>query len=140
VDFTGAKAALFCGSAVLTYLRDDRPDLRWSSHWDLPGGGPEGDETAETCLLRELGEEFGLNLPPDRLLWRGVFPSVIDAARQSVFYAGRLTADEVARVRFGDEGQFWRLMPLAEFLHLPLVVPDLQRRTKLGWDALTAAG
>lgn len=140
MDFTGAKAALFCGSAVLTYLRDARADLRWPSHWDLPGGGREGDETPETCLLRELGEEFGLILQPDRLLWRGVFPSVTDPARQVVFFAGHLTGKELATIRFGDEGQFSRLMPLAEFLELRLVVPDLQRRTKLAWDALTAAG
>ena len=53
-DFVGAKAALFCGGRLLTHLRDDRPGLPWPAMWDLPGGGREGAETPEQCLLREL--------------------------------------------------------------------------------------
>jgi len=68
LDFVGAKAALICGDRVLTYLRDDKPGLPWRGMWDLPGGGREGDETAEACLLREVEEEFGLRLLPDRLI------------------------------------------------------------------------
>jgi 8-oxo-dGTP diphosphatase len=41
-DFVGAKAALVCNGAVLTYLRDDHEGLPWPAHWDLPGGGREG--------------------------------------------------------------------------------------------------
>lgn len=32
MDFTGAKAALFCGALILTYLRDEKPGLRWPGH------------------------------------------------------------------------------------------------------------
>jgi hypothetical protein len=48
-DFVGCKAALFCGDALLTYLRDDKPGLPWAAKWDLPGGGREGSETPEAC-------------------------------------------------------------------------------------------
>jgi 8-oxo-dGTP diphosphatase len=135
-DFVGAKAALFCGDGILTYLRDDRPGLGWAGQWDLPGGGREGSETAETCLLRELDEEFGLILGPDRLVWGRVFPSIIDAARPSVFFAGRLSPEEVAAVRFGDEGQGWALMPRALWLSRPDAVGALQQRTALAWAAI----
>ena len=133
-DFLGAKAALFCGHGILTCQRDDRPDLRWAGLWDLPGGGREGGESAEACLLRELDEEFGLRLASDRLIWRRVFPSIVDPARASVFFGGRLLPDEVASVRFGNEGQGWSLMPLVAFLGHDRAVPEMQRRAGIVWE------
>jgi 8-oxo-dGTP diphosphatase len=136
VEFTGAKAALFCGAAILSYLRDEKPDLRWPGLWDLPGGGREGDEGPEDCLLRELHEEFGLRLSPDRLVWRRVFPSMVEPGRQSVFFGGWLTRADIGRIRFGDEGQGWELMPVEGFLGHPRAVPELQRRAGIVWEEL----
>ena len=136
MDFTGAKAALFCGASVLVYLRDEKPGLRWPGLWDLPGGGREGEEGPEDCLLRELEEEFGLRLSAERLVWRRVFPSMIATGRESVFFGGWLSVDEVARVTFGDEGQGWELMPVEGFLGHKLGVPEMQRRAGLVWSDL----
>lgn len=136
MEFTGAKAALFCGASVLTYLRDEKPDLRWPGLWDLPGGGREGFESPEDCLLRELEEEFGLRLTPDRLIWRRVFPSMVEAGRTSVFFGGWVSAEEIAAIRFGDEGQRWELMGVGGFLGHPLGVPEMQRRAGIVWAEL----
>jgi 8-oxo-dGTP diphosphatase len=133
VDFVGAKAALFCEGRVLTCLRDDRPGLPWAGHWDLPGGGREGAEDPEDCLLRELEEEFGLRLPLSRLTFRRLFPSILDTGRASVFFAGPVTSAEVASISFGTEGQGWDLMPVADFLNHTRAVPEMQRRTALAW-------
>ena len=127
-DFVGCKAALFCDDALLTYLRDDKPGLPWAAKWDLPGGGREGGETPEACLLREVHEEFGLILAADRLLWRRRWPSMLDASRSSYFFAGRITAVEIAAIRFGDEGQYWQMMRVADYLAHPHGIPELQRR------------
>lgn len=127
-DFVGCKAALFCGDALLTYLRDDKPGLPWAAKWDLPGGGREGGETPEACLLRELHEEFGLILAADRLLWRRRWPSMLDASRSSYFFAGRLSVAEIAAIRFGEEGQYWQMMRVADYLAHPHGIPELQRR------------
>lgn len=128
MDFVGAKVALVWHGAVLTYLRDDHDGLPWRNTWDLPGGGREGRETPEACLLREVEEEFGLILPPDRLIWRRVWPSILDPSRPSVFFAGRITEAEIATIRFGDEGQCWQMMAVARFLAHPQAVPEMQRR------------
>lgn len=131
MDFVGAKVALFCGDRVLTCLRDDHPGLPWQGMWDLPGGGREGDETPEACLLRELDEEFGLRLPPERLIWRRVWPSIMDAGRASVFFAGYISDDEIAAIRFGSEGQGWEMMALPGFLDHSLGIPEMQRRVRV---------
>jgi 8-oxo-dGTP diphosphatase len=133
--FVGAKAALFCGDAILTCLRDTHPGLPWPGMWDLPGGGREGEEAPEACLLRELREEFGLRLPASRLTWRVVLPSMLYPERTSYFFAGSVTADEIASICFGDEGQGWALMPTDEFLTHPKAIPDLQHRVRLALSA-----
>ena len=136
MDFVGAKAALFCDGRLLTCLRDDHPGLPWPGHWDLPGGGREGAESPEDCLLRELDEEFGLRLQPSRLAWRRVFPSILKPTRLSVFFGGRLQVEDVQAITFGDEGQGWSLMPLADFLAHTVAVPAMQRRAGIVWDEM----
>lgn len=131
MTFAGAKVALFCGASILTLRRDDRPGLPWPGLWDLPGGGREGDETPEACVLRELHEEFGLTLAPERLVWRRKFPSMTDASLMSVFFGGHLLPAEVSVIRFGDEGQSWLLMPVQDFLARPDVIGELQRRVRI---------
>lgn len=136
--FVGAKILLVGRGHALTYLRDDRPGLPWAGLWDLPGGGREGDETPEACGLRELHEEFGLTLPESRLVWARAFPAIDHPGRPGWFFAGRLTGDEEAAIRFGDEGQHWRMMPLRDWLEHPRAVAPLQDRSRialaeLGW-------
>lgn len=135
-DFLGAKAALFCGDSLLTCLRDTHPGLPWPGMWDLPGGGREGGESPETCLLRELREEFGLRLPVARLIWTVTLPSMTDPSRLSHFFAGGITRDEVASIRFGAEGQGWALMPVQDFLNHSHAIPEMQRRVRLAVTAL----
>ena len=137
-DFVGAKVVLLLGAEMLTYLRDDKPELAWANMWDLPGGGREREESAEGCVLREVEEEFGVRLPPERLVWRRVWPSMMDAGRNSVFFAGRISVAEVASIRFGDEGQYWQMMAVGAFLAHDRAIPEMQRRVgvalgELGW-------
>ena len=106
----------------------------------MPGGGREGEESPEDCALRELDEEFGLRLAPARLIWRQSYPALNDPSQIGWFFAGQLRAAEIADIRFGDEGQYWRMMPLAEWLAHPLAVVPLQDRSRialaaLGWPA-----
>lgn len=136
-DFVGAKLALICGSQLLTYLRDDRPDLRWAGRWDLPGGGREGAEGPQTCVLRELHEEFGLDFGPERLEHGYEVASISTPDRLGWFFLGHITEAEVQAIRFGDEGQYWRLMGIADFLVHPQGIPPLQDRCRM---ALARAG
>ena len=128
MDFVGAKLALILADRVLCYLRDDFAGLPFPGHWDLPGGGREGAETPEACVLRELEEEFGLCLGQDRLIWRHAFPSWHRRGGQAVFFGGRIRAEEVAAIQFGSEGQRWEMMPVEAFTGHPMAVPYLRDR------------
>ena len=129
-DFIGAKAAFHCEGRLLTLQREDLAWLPWPGMWDLPGGGREGRESPEDCLLRELDEEFGLRLPADRLVYRRIWPAAAGGPRPGVFFAGRIFPEEIAAIRFGPEGQGWRMMPVADFLSHPAAIPAMVARVR----------
>ncbi len=37
--------------------------------YTFPGGGTEGDETMEECVVREVGEEYGITVKPLKKLY-----------------------------------------------------------------------
>lgn len=120
MPFSGAKLALFLGSDLLVILRDDRPDIPFPGHWDLPGGGREGQETPETCILRETREEVGLQLHPSDLVWAKSYQR---PHGRVWFFAAHLPASARAGVTFGSEGQGWRLVSPADYCADSLAVP-----------------
>lgn len=126
--FSGAKIALVCGERIVAYRRDAKPTIPWPGLWDLPGGGREGAETPEACALREVREEFGLLLGLERIHWRRRYPGALVAQTHTWFLAATITEAEVAAVRFGDEGQYWEMMAVADFLAHPEAIGHLQAR------------
>jgi 8-oxo-dGTP diphosphatase len=128
MEFMGAKLALFLGSDLLVILRDDIPDIPYPGHWDLPGGGREGDETPQQCALRETHEEVGLNVRPDQLVWARQYAR----PRGKVwFFAAHLPAETAARIIFGSEGQEWRLMDPCVYIAHPLAVPHFADQVRI---------
>jgi 8-oxo-dGTP diphosphatase len=115
-DFGGAKLILFVGDRIVVLRRDDRPDIPWPGRLDLPGGGREGDETAEACVMRETFEEVGLAVRTRDLVWR-------DRFRRGVFFAAHLPATAERDIVFGSEGQGWLLMFPGDFLLAPDAIP-----------------
>ncbi|MEL6799153.1 MAG: NUDIX hydrolase [Pseudomonadota bacterium] len=126
--FSGAKIALILGDHLVTYLRDDYAHIPFPGHWDLPGGGREGEESPEACVLRETEEEFGLRLPQSRITWKRLYPSMSGEGSFGYFFAAPVTEAEVTTIRFGDEGQHWAMMGHDAFLEHPQAVPALQLR------------
>lgn len=127
-SFSGAKIALLCGEKIVTYLRDKKPSIPFPDHWDLAGGGREGNETPEQCVLRETEEEFGLKLEASRIEWRRRYPNATTPGEHAYFMVARISQAEISAISFGDEGQFWRLMRIQDFLDHPNAVPQLQSR------------
>ncbi len=126
--FSGAKLAALHGDALLVYRRDDFDHIPFPGLIDLPGGGREGDESPAECALRELAEEFGIGIAADRVHFAQGYRRSWNSEIPSWFLAIHLTADDIAAIRFGDEGSDWRLMALADFIGHPAAVPHLQAR------------
>ncbi|MEM7319808.1 MAG: NUDIX hydrolase [Pseudomonadota bacterium] len=123
MEFAGAKLALFLGTDLLVIRRDNRPDIPFPDHLDLPGGGREADETPIECALRETREEVGLVLRPDEIVWTRTY----DRENGSVwFFVAHRPAEHVQQVRFGSEGQGWSLMSARAFIDDPMTVPHFR--------------
>ena len=130
IDFTGCKIALICARQILTILRDDKDNIPWPNMWELPGGGREGDESPFECVAREVYEELNIQLSKDDVIWSGIYPSMLDENKKSVFLVGKLTQEQFESIIFGDEGQGYKLVSFEEFLTSDRVVPQLQERVR----------
>ncbi len=127
MPFTGAKLAILYAGAVVTILRDDIAGIPYRGYWDFPGGGREGDETPTACALRETREELGLCLEMHEICWGRLYGT---GAARVWFFVHRATDDRSSRVRLGDEGQTWCLMPVEEFLNHSRAVPHFKHRLR----------
>lgn len=130
MTFTGAKIALIRGADILAYLRDHDPTIPYPGHWDLPGGGREGSEDPVECALRETHEEFALRISRDRIHGLRAYPAADHSGELGYFMGAEIGDDEIDNIQFGDEGQFWRMMPITEFLSNVRTVPYLQVRLR----------
>lgn len=125
--FRGAKLAILVKQSIVTLLRDDIPTIPWPGCWDLPGGGREGNETPEACVLRELNEELGLDWTTDHLHW-----SLEGNAqgRDVWFFVSEQPQFDAGDVVFGNEGQGWKLAPIDWFLNEPKTIPPQRAQLK----------
>lgn len=130
-SFEGAKLALYLGDDLAVILRDDTPGLLFAGHWDLPGGGREGDEGPLDCALRECQEELGLNVPKSAVIWQKAF---VEGTQFKWFFVAKMPRATHADVVFGDEGQRWSLMSADDYLTHPKAIPDFQHRLRAYLD------
>jgi 8-oxo-dGTP diphosphatase len=128
MDFSGAKLALFLGAELLVILRDDKDDIPYPGHWDLPGGGREGQETPQVCALRETHEEVGLSLRADQLVWARHYTRPRGVVW---FFAAHLPKETTSQITFGSEGQGWRLMAPKAYINHPLAVPHFAEQLRI---------
>ena len=119
-EFGGAKLILSIGTRIVVLKRDHTHGIPWPGRLDLPGGGREGNETPESCVLRETQEEVGLQLRFDDLIWRAEHG-------RGVFFAAQLPAGAENDIVFGGEGLGWALMAPGAYVSDPKAIPHFAR-------------
>jgi len=126
-NFTACKLAYILNGKLLIYLRDDFTHIPFPNMWDFPGGVREGDETPEQCVLRELEEEFGIRLDESRLVYKQIGVNYNNTGN-SFFFVAEGRQEEINAIVFSEEGQYWQLMNITEFLEHPLAIDRLKIR------------
>lgn len=126
-EFTGCKLAYIFNGKLLVYRRDNFAHIPFPDLWDFPGGGREGNETPEECVLRELKEEFEISLPESRLVFKKKGPDYLNTGN-SFFFVAEGQQDEIDRIVFGSEGQCWQLMGIDEYMTHHQAIPILKAR------------
>lgn len=119
---SGTKVILEYDGRILACLRDDDPAIPFPNTWDLPGGGAEKYESLLACGEREVSEEFGISVALtmiEEIESRYTRDKILGRAY------GRLTAAQVGRIVFSEEGQCYDFFTPAEIAHLDFV-PELQ--------------
>ena len=137
VDYIGAKLVLLIGGQLVTILRDDRSDIPFPDMWDLPGGGSEGSEAPEDCVLRETFEELTLTLSADQLVWKQRFESPHVAGTYSWWFGAVLPEEVAHQIQLGDEGQCWRLTTPENWLLDPRSIAHFKPRVQAGLAAIS---
>ena len=125
--FEGAKLALYIGVRLAVILRDDIDGIPFPGHWDMPGGGREGEEDPLSCALRETHEELGLTIPPRAVKWGHAFDA---GSKRHWLFVARVSSSVARHVVLGAEGQCWALMDEASFLTHPKAIPLQQGRLR----------
>lgn len=129
MDFHGAKIAVLVNGKLLMHLRDNKPGLFNANMWDFPGGGREGNETPEACAVREIQEEFGINLPLSAFVWQKVYPAQKDSTQKAIFMVAEVNDLDVENIKL-TEGQKWELVNQDAFFKREDVVDALKTRFK----------
>ena len=125
---SAAAILLDKGGRLLLQLRDNNPQIQNPGKIGLFGGAREGSESFLDCIVREIHEELGYYLPPERfeLLFRWAGPANIwsgSAAHVDLFLARdvpveKLTVSEgsLTIVALGELQQLREtLTPAAEY-------------------------
>ena len=126
--FQGVKVALINKGKVLTILRDNVPNIPYPNMWDLAGGGRENEESPYETMRREVKEELDIDIPESNVVWVKYYESITKPGNKSVFMVANISDYQIENIKFGEEGQEYKIVTFREFLESKNVIEQLKNR------------
>ena len=127
-DTIGSKGLVYIGDKVLVYRRDGNT-ANHPHELDLPGGGPEGDETPFQTFKRETKEEFGLDINEEDVVYVRRYESTLNPGRFAYFPVAKLAAENAGKIALGNEGEEYLLLTDHEYVQRDDCWQVFQERT-----------
>ena len=134
LSFQGVKVALINNGKVLTVLRDNIPNIPYPNMWDLAGGGRENEESPYETMRREVLEELNIDIPESNVVWVKHYESVTKPGKKSVFMVANISDHQIESIKFGEEGQRYKMVSFQEFLDNKDVIEQLKHRFLDYWN------
>lgn len=134
LSFQGVKVALINNGKVLTVLRDNIPNIPYPNMWDLAGGGRENEESPYETMRREVLEELNIDIPESSVVWVKHYESVTKPGKKSVFMVANISDHQIESIKFGEEGQGYKMVTFQEFLDNKDVIEQLKHRFLDYWN------
>ena len=134
LSFQGVKVALINNGKVLTVLRDNIPNIPYPNMWDLAGGGRENEESPYETMRREVLEELNIDIPESNVVWVKHYESVTKPGKKSVFMVADISDHQIEGIKFGEEGQGYKMVSFQEFLDNKDVIEQLKHRFLDYWN------
>ncbi|MEK7152571.1 MAG: NUDIX domain-containing protein [Patescibacteria group bacterium] len=125
----GSKGLVFIGDKILVYRRDNKTGNH-PNELDLPGGGPEENETPFETFQREVKEEFQLDLLPNDIVYVRKYPGTFEQGKFGYYPVAKLPKEVESNIKFGNEGVEFLLMSLDEYINRDDAWPVFQERAK----------
>ncbi|GGQ86671.1 NUDIX domain-containing protein [Couchioplanes azureus] len=107
----------------------------YKSYWEIPGGYVEAGEAPLHACRREIREELGIQVDIDLLLAVDWAPNPGEGDKLLfVFDGGRLTAEQLAAIKF-DDGEIGQWSFVDEARLDEVTIPRLARRIRQALQA-----
>ena len=117
-----ARAIIIKDNKLVTMYRefDDRV------FYVFPGGGMEGDESEKECVVREVYEEFGINVKPIKKLYVYENEKSIEYFYLSEWIDGEFATGKGEEFVGGKDGVYIpKLIDMTEIANIPLMPPEV---------------
>lgn len=119
-----SRAIIIRDSKLVTMYRefDDR------IFYVFPGGGMEGNETETECVVREVYEEFGINVKPIKKLYVYENEKSIEYFYLAEWINGEFATGQGEEFVGGKDGVYIpKLINISDIVNIPLMPPEVAR-------------
>ena len=118
-----ARAIIIHDGKIVSMYRERQGRIFYT----FPGGGMEGDETEEECVIREVMEEFGLKVKPIKKVYTYENKNSIEHFYMAEWISGEFGSGEGEEFGENQNNGVYipKLIEISNIPNLPLMPPEV---------------